>query len=842
MTIDRHEQNEILTMMRRLLLVVCLLTIQHVLFAQSWQWAQKLGNLKSDKITSIKTDGQGYIYIAGYFSNSTPIGTNNLMLNFTNNATSKETFIAKLDSTGYCYWAKSGGQHYDDRILGMDVDSAGYSVVTGTYWEGSGISFPPLVVTGSAFGNNDQCFVVKYDPNGNPVWGKFVCGDNTTPSGGNYRDDQGLDVAIDKHGNSYVVGFMTTVTLYCGGNTVTATNPNTGQHKHCYWLAKVNSAGVFQWAKTFGHLPWDPAANKYVERDIAVCVDEADGIYVTGGYDSTRHFGPNLLPSSGGTDCFVIKYDSSGNFKWATKAGSNKDDWSNGICSDKHGSIYVTGEFRDSLIMDTVLVKNYNKRDVFVFRLDAATGKPIWGKRAGSNKGGERGNDIWADEKCNVYVCGDINEGAKFGDNILTPLGNNVQAFIAKISPEGKWTWAITGGGLDSNDRCNAVAKGKGNQLYVAGYFRSTAHYGSATLNSVGSSDGFFARVYDSVLDQSSAFKLIPPADTLLCNKDTIHYSIPSHEYVQITPTTFVQFNADTTELIFSPVSTTTYTITGFSSGECKAYDTLVFTLHVAPPFYPLPAFGDLTICEGESTVYGNIPLHENFTITPMNGVQINSDTSAITFSPTATTTYTLTVSGGGFICPRSDTKVVTIVHEPDPVAEFSITPDVAMIQDPTFTFFNQSTGASGYKWYSNGNLFSANSNPTRTESAAGEYCYTLVASSVGGCLDSVTHCATIIKDERVFFPNAFSPNRDGLNDEFRPLLLNIDYNQVKDYSLMIANRYGVVVFSSDYPDVGWTGFYKGVPCDLGTYYYVCKFVTPEGKVYNVKGDVTLMY
>ena len=37
--------------------------------------------------------------------------------------------------------------------------------------------------------------------------------------------------------------------------------------------------------------------------------------------------------------------------------------------------------------------------------------------------GGERGNDVWADDKCNVYLVGDINEGAKFGDNIVTPFG-----------------------------------------------------------------------------------------------------------------------------------------------------------------------------------------------------------------------------------------------------------------------------------------------------------------------------------------------------------------------------------------------------------------------------------
>jgi hypothetical protein len=108
--------------------------------------------------------------------------------------------------------------------------------------------------------------------------------------------------------------------------------------------------------------------------------------------------------------------------------------------------------------------------------------------------------------------------------------------------------------------------------------------------------------------------------------------------------------------------------------------------------------------------------------------------------------------------------------------------------------------------------------------------------------MDSVTHCATLIKDERVFFPNAFSPNRDNVNDEFKPLLFNIDFSKMSDYSFVVANRLGSIVFSAKNPGIGWNGTYKGVKCDLGVYYYICKFTTPEGKVYHVKGDVTLIY
>lgn len=828
-------------MKKLLTFILVLLFYFNNIYAQNFEWAQRIGNVKSDKITSIKTDGLGYIYIAGYFSTSLTIGTNNLVLNYAYNSTSKEAFIAKLDSTGYCYWAKAGGGYYDDRVLGMDVDSAGYSVITGTYWEGVGFSFPPNAINGSAFGNSDQCYIAKFDPNGNYMWGTFVCGDDVTPSGGNYRDDQGLDIAMDKAGNIYAVGFMTTVTLYCGGNAVTATNPNTGQHKHCYWLAKFNASGVPQWAKTFGNLPWDAAAGKYIERDIAVCVDEKDGIYVTGGFDSTRQFGPQNFTSTGGYDCFVMKYDSLGNFVWATQAGSDKDDWSNGICSDKNGSIYFTGEHRDSLIMDTVIVKNYDKRDAFLFKVDAQTGKPIWGKRAGSDFGGERGNDVWADDKCNVYLVGDINEGAKFGNDIVTPInGEGVQSFMARITPDGKWSWAITAGGLGDDDRANAVTKGKGNQVYMAGYFRQTVQYGNTTLVSAASSDGVFARIYDSMLNKGTPFILNPPAKTVLCFGDTAHLKIPKHAYFNINPTNGIQFNTDTTLLIFSPTTTTTYTMSGYSAGACTDYDTLTFTISVGLQGFTLSHPTDTSICNGESIDYALLP-HDHFEITPSTGTSLNANESLLTFSPSTTTTYTLSGYSLG-VCPSYDTIKVTIVIAPSPIAAFDITPNIALIQNPTFTLKNNSTGGNYYAWYKGSQLFSTFTSPTVTESSVGNYCYKLVVETTEGCKDSVTHCGDIINDERVFFPNAFSPNDDLTNDDFKPVISNIDLTTLKNYTFMIANRYGDIVYKSDNPNFGWDGTLKGTRCEMGTYYYLCKFTSASGKVYEYKGDLILIY
>jgi gliding motility-associated-like protein len=825
-------------MIKKLVLITSLLLyFATAINAQNWVWAQRYGMRKGNKVSCVKTDDSGYVYIAGYFTQQITLGTNALPLVYTINSYSKEAFIAKLDSNGYCYWARSGGSIFDDRVLGMAVDSAGNSIIVGTYY-GTTFTMGSVVLNNSGLGGGDQGFIMKHDRNGNLLWGRFA-------GSKSYGDDHAYDAVFDKNGNAYIVGFITGDTITCNGQ-IQYPNVNLGTtltHKQCYWLTKVDANGAFQWIRTFGNLPWDPIVGKYVERDAAICTDDAGNIYATAGFDGTnKKFGTDIFSSVGGHDIFVTKYDTSGNYIWTTKGGSNKDDWSNGICADKQGHIYITGEHRDSLIVDTVLVKNYDKRDVFVMKLDAGTGKPIWGKRAGSNLGGERGNDIIADEYCNVYVCGDINEGAKFGDKIIVPTGRSVEAFVARISPEGKWMWVATGGGIDSNDRCNSVAKGKGKQLYAVGFFRVNATFGGTTLvinTATDSSDGFYTRLDDSMLNKGADYNLNYPSKTTLCFGDTAHLKVPKHGFLSILPGTGFTTNSDTTQLIFSPNTTTTYTIIGASAGVCVEYDTISFTMNVSSKNFQLFLPADTVICAGESIVYP-VQKEDFLQVTPMNGVVFNSDSTQITFSPSVTTKYQVF----GYIlgaCPVFDSVSFTVKLAPSPNINFEVTPKIALIQDPIFTLTNYTTGASSYQWFLGTNLFSISTSTTVKQSEPGEYCYKLIAESMEGCIDSGTSCGSIIKDERVFFPNAFSPNGDFKNEEFKAFLYNIELDKITDFSILIANRFGEIVFKSNNPALGWDGNLKTKKCDIGTYYYVCKFTTPEGKKYDLKGDLILI-
>ncbi|WP_373331307.1 gliding motility-associated C-terminal domain-containing protein [Salmonirosea aquatica] len=107
---------------------------------------------------------------------------------------------------------------------------------------------------------------------------------------------------------------------------------------------------------------------------------------------------------------------------------------------------------------------------------------------------------------------------------------------------------------------------------------------------------------------------------------------------------------------------------------------------------------------------------------------------------------------------------------------------------------------------------------------------YVLQVTSPIGCLASDSVQLEVF--DRLYIPDAFSPNGDGVND-----VLDIynGSNQIQD--IRIINRWGEVVFQSPNYDNPWDGTYKQTKVPQGTYIYL--IVTP---FYNYKGTILILY
>lgn len=84
--------------------------------------------------------------------------------------------------------------------------------------------------------------------------------------------------------------------------------------------------------------------------------------------------------------------------------------------------------------------------------------------------------------------------------------------------------------------------------------------------------------------------------------------------------------------------------------------------------------------------------------------------------------------------------------------------------------------------------------------------------------------------------PNAFSPNGDGVNDEWK-----VSYKSIVSYECHIFNRWGQEMKSMTDPSEGWDGRYGGKYVPTGAYYYVIKAVGSDGRKYNLSGDINIV-
>lgn len=117
----------------------------------------------------------------------------------------------------------------------------------------------------------------------------------------------------------------------------------------------------------------------------------------------------------------------------------------------------------------------------------------------------------------------------------------------------------------------------------------------------------------------------------------------------------------------------------------------------------------------------------------------------------------------------------------------------------------------------------------------AGNYPIALVIKNSEGCADTVVQVIQVEEDFLVFVPNAFTPNQDGRNEQFIPVLRG-----QKFFGLQIYDRWGQEIFSCTDLTNGWDGTYKGRDCPEGVYTWKLSIAAKSGTQKILTGAVTL--
>lgn len=285
---------------------------------------------------------------------------------------------------------------------------------------------------------------------------------------------------------------------------------------------------------------------------------------------------------------------------------------------------------------------------------------------------------------------------------------------------------------------------------------------------------------------------------------------------------------------IRNPIATptaavTTYRVRG-NIGSC--YDTDSIKVFTVP--YPQARAGlDTLICWG-TPAFLQASGGSYYIWSPITFLTNPSSPNPISQNPEADYIDYIVAVTDTFGCPKPvfDTIRVDI----DRVIADAGPRDTAVVTGQPLQL--QATGSTNYlwtpvtQWLSNPNISNPISNPQD------DIEYIVKVSNRIGCTDYDTILVKYYKVAPDFYiPSAFTPNNDGLNDILTPLALGL-----KSVDLfMVYNRWGQLMFKTNYIEQGWNGYFKGKPQDTGTYVWYAEGIDYQGKPLRKKGTVVLV-
>jgi len=487
-----------------------------------WTVAFRFGGGSGTNIgQAVKVDREGNSYATGAFSATahfqvqpTPSGSGTGRSLTSQGGT--DSFLAKYGPSGTLQWLIQMGGPGDDEGFDIGFDAYRNVYVTGVFTDRA--TFQGLNGSGKTVtGTGQTIFLAKYTPSGMLAWVQTGTADEAS--------NNGYGVAVEPAtGSVYLTGVSQGDTTFSSSSG--ALNSVSGSPFWHMVLAKYDANGNFQWGVT------NAASPNTVGHKVAVDTD--NNAYVTGWMEGQTVFysndgrdqtvdgfsGPVQTYPDYPADAYVVKYDENGNLQWANHVGGYKAIGTD-IATSRDGRVSITGlvgNIGDSASQAATIVTSqpgagninlgggqltqpYNK-DVFLATYDE-DGVLLGAQRFGGPQD-DGGSGIAYDHHGNLILAGIFQGTIAFEGTNLTGK-DPYNLFIAKFSrsdvscvagsADHKLDWAAEADGpfsgdFENNPRIGLTSHG---DVRVTGSYQPAAQFGSVTLGTTGTEDGFLA-------------------------------------------------------------------------------------------------------------------------------------------------------------------------------------------------------------------------------------------------------------------------------------------------------------------------------------------------------------
>ncbi len=689
-------------------------------------------------IMNIATDPFGNLIVFGSFSGaSVTIGS--FTLTNPHGAGYNQYYLAKISPAGTVLWAVNDGSigtGYTYIVSGLIMsvgavatDPAGNIYITSSYNKPS-ITIGTTTLTNSVIGGgSNDVFVAKYTPGGVPVW--------ATSIGGN-SDDYGFGITVASTGNVYVSGAYKSTSFAVGATTLT----NSSSRYYAY-IAKFTAAGVPNWGQGEGGTGGAFA--------VGLTKDNYGNVYMTGGFvDNTITFGDTVVskplpyPTSTSTSCFLVQYSSANEVTWhkvisgiPTSSSSATSTWGFAIAMASCGQVWVSGNFSDSISIDTAKLHapTYNSfRDpVFIAGYNLAGGVVGY---AALESGGDDQNGIACDPSGNVFMCSDFYSGSTYlitGPDTLRNTSSGSESFYV-----AKYANAVSIADTIHRMRDTSACRITGITLHgepgYANYFwndstTNATHY----FDSAGVYFVYNITCGDTVVVDTFHITLLP-ADSTFARKDTSVCFLEDSATVY-GPTGFSSYHwtGGSTSRIFTVHDSGTYVLTCIDSPTCQVFtDTFRFNiLYRDTTFYST----DTAVCASVGTI----------TLTAPAGYatyswSTGSSASSITVSNSAPVSVGSSVGVHVFGITGCTITKDTFNVRFKPVPVVSLGNDTAFCLGQSMTLSSPQPAGFSYSWSTGSSAPSI----VAGGSVAGATIYSLVVTDTDACTTTSTITVTV--------------------------------------------------------------------------------------------------
>jgi hypothetical protein len=401
-------------------------------------------------ITSIKTDGNGNIYISGNYDD-----TVRLTSKFTvQNTGTENAYVAKLDYNHNWLWVTQLNSTDISHVNDLDIGPDG-SIYVGGYF-GTDLTLGNLTSPLALSLNGSTLFVAKLDNNGKWVWNN---------SGGGVTGVNNVSgLKYDHYSDGVIVGGNVTGDSKFDGLNITS--PGT---KGIF--GKISANGDWMWVDAL--LGGDSSISQ-------VGSDKSGNVYAYGTLDV-------IVGGFSSTDLTVAKIDFLGNFLWTRRSFievGDKKVIASSIVVDDFGNTYFNGFYTANTVMGNVKLLFDTDNKAFIAKLDT---HGVWSwvhSTSGTGAHSHRGNNsLTIDKEDNtVYMVSDYTNTISFGHFTFTSQVDT-ELCIAKLDTHGRWLDAIsTTSSTSDSQRLNIIHVSNLGEVYFAGSYKNLLTLGEYNL------------------------------------------------------------------------------------------------------------------------------------------------------------------------------------------------------------------------------------------------------------------------------------------------------------------------------------------------------------------------